>query len=59
MAVAIKSIPVLEGKAARRFVDMADANKGKPTTGVSEDMREAIRRMKERSSNFKIKYPVT
>ena len=56
MAVAIKSIPVLEGKAARRFVDMADANKGKPTTGVSEDMREAIRRMKERSSNFKIKY---
>lgn len=57
MAIAIKSIPVLTGKAAERFVSMADANKGNATTVVPKDMRAAIKRMKERSNNFIIKYP--
>lgn len=57
MAIAIKSIPVLTGKAAERFVAMADANKGKATTTVPENMRQAILRMKERSCKFEIKYP--
>ena len=57
MAIAIKSIPVLTGKAAERFVSMADANKGNSTTAIPKDMRAAINRMKERSKSFTIKYP--
>lgn len=57
MAIAIKSIPVLKGKAAERFVSMADQNKGTEMTVIPENMRMAILRMKERSKNFKIKYP--
>ncbi|MBQ8442144.1 MAG: hypothetical protein IJX29_02150 [Bacteroides sp.] len=57
MAIAIKSIPVLTGKAAERFVSMADANKGNTTTIVPKEMHAAIKRMKERSNNFTIKYP--
>lgn len=58
MAIAIKSIPVLTGKSAERFVSMADANRGKTTTTIPENMRQAIQRMKERSSKFEIKYPI-
>lgn len=57
MAIAIKSIPVLTGKAAERFVSMADANKEKVKTIVPKEMCTAIKRMKERSNNFTIKYP--
>ena len=57
MAIAIKSMPVLKGKAAERFVSMAEENKGNEKTIIPESMRTAIQRMKERSKNFKIKYP--
>ena len=57
MAIAIKSIPVLTGKAAELFVSMADENKGNSTTAIPKDMRAAINRMKERSKSFTIKYP--
>lgn len=59
MAIAIKSIPVLTGKNAERFVSMANENKGRTTTTIPENMRQAILRMKERSSKFQIKYPNT
>lgn len=57
MAIAIKSIPVLTGKTAERFISMANENKGSATTIVPKEMRAAIERMKERSNNFIIKYP--
>lgn len=57
MAIAIKSIPVLTGKAAERFVSMADANRNRETTRIPESMRVAIQQMKERSKGFRIKHP--
>ena len=59
MAIAIKSIPVLTGKSAERFVSMADENKNRKTTTIPEIMRQAILRMKERSNKFQIIYPTT
>lgn len=55
MAIAIKSIPVLEGDAARRFNAMADMNHQRTTTNIPENMRRSIVDMMERSRNFKLK----
>lgn len=57
MAIAIKSIPVLTGETAERFIAMADANKGRETTFIPQSMRQAILQMNERSRNFQIKKP--
>ena len=57
MAIAIKSIPVLTGKAAERFVSMADANRSCEMMQIPESMRVAIQQMKERSKSFCIKHP--
>ena len=48
MAIAIKSIPVLEGNAAERFNMMADNHHDKTVTTIPENMME-------RSKNFKLK----
>lgn len=55
MAIAIKSIPVLEGNAAKRFDMMIDAHHNKTITIVPEEMRKSIAEMMERSRNFKLK----
>jgi len=57
MAIAIKSIPVLTGDTAKRFVAMADSNKRNTVTSIPESMRQSILRMKERSSKFQLKKP--
>ena len=57
MAVAIKTIPILTGAVAERFIAMADANKEDAKTHIPEDMRRSIRQMKERSRKFQIKRP--
>ena len=55
MAIAIKSIPVLEGNAAERFNMMADNHHDKTVTTIPENMRRSIIGMMERSKNFKLK----
>ena len=55
MAIAIKSIPVLEGNAAERFNMMADNHHDKTVTTIPENMRKSIIGMMERSKNFKLK----
>ena len=57
MAVAIKTIPILTGEVAERFVAMADENMECAITRIPEDMRRSIQRMKERSRKFQIKRP--
>lgn len=55
MAIAIKSIPVLEGDAAKRFNAMADVNHHRTKTNIPENVRKSIVDMIERSRNFKLK----
>ena len=57
MAIAIKSIPILTGETAKRFVEMAEANKGTTATVIPDSMRQSIIRMKERSAKFQIRKP--
>lgn len=57
MAIAIKSIPVLRGKATERFVSIADTNRNCEMTQIPGSMRVAIQQMKERSKSFCIKHP--
>ena len=57
MAVAIKNIPILTGAVAKRFIAMAEANKEVAITCIPEEMRQSIKRMKERSNKFQIKKP--
>ena len=47
----------MTGKAAERFVSMADANRNRETTRIPESMRVSIQQMKERSKSFRIKHP--
>lgn len=58
MAIAIKTIPVLTGEVAERFVEMAENSRNMATTVIPEGARDAIHRMMERSKNVKIKIPV-
>lgn len=58
MAMAIKTIPVLTGEVAERFVEMAENSRNMATTVIPEGARDAIHRMMERSKNVKIKIPV-
>lgn len=58
MAIAIKTIPVLTGEMAERFVEMAEDSNHKATTVIPANLKNAIYRMMERSKNAKIKVPV-
>ena len=58
MAIAIKTIPVLTGDVAERFIEIAESSRNTPTTVIPEGAQEAIRRMMERSKNVKIKLPL-
>lgn len=58
MAIAIKTIPVLTGEMAERFVEMAEDSNHKATTVIPANLKNAIHRMMERSKNAKIKVPV-
>lgn len=49
MAIAIKTIPVLTGDVAERFIEIAESSRNTPTTVIPEGAQEAIRRMMERS----------
>ena len=55
MAIAIKTIPVLSGDVAERFIEIAESGRNTPTTVIPEGAQEAIRRMVERSKNTKNK----
>ena len=57
MAIAIRPIPVLTGKAAERFEQMVEESKGQPSTIIPDDYRQAVRNMLERSQNIVIKMP--
>lgn len=58
MAIAIKTIPVLTGEMAERFVEMAEDSNHKATTVIPANLKNAIHRMMERSKNAEIKFPV-
>ena len=57
MAIAIKTIPVLTGETAERFVELAEASRGYATTFIPKETHEAIRRMMQRSKDVKVKLP--
>lgn len=58
MAIAIKTIPVLSGDVAERFIEIVECGRNTPTIVIPEGAQEAIRRMVERSKNAKIKLPL-
>lgn len=58
MAIAIKTIPVLSGDVAERFIEIVECGRNTPTTVIPEGAQEAIRRMVECSKNAKIKLPL-
>lgn len=58
MALAIKTIPVLTGDVAARFIEIAESSRNTTTTVIPEGAQDAIRRMMERSKNAKIKLPI-
>ena len=58
MAIAIKTIPVLTGETAERFMEMAESSCQLATTVIPEGAQEAIHRLMDRSKNVKIKLPL-
>lgn len=58
MAIDIKTIPVLSGYVAERFIEIVESGRNTPTTVIPEGAQDAIRRMMERSKNAKIKLPL-
>ena len=52
MAMSIKSIPVLTGQAAARFVSEADSNKHQATPVLSEKTAERLRNVLKKSKAF-------
>ncbi len=57
MAIAIKTIPVLTGQVAERFMEIAENSRHLATTVVPSGAQEAIHRMMERSKTVKVKLP--
>ena len=55
MAISIKTIPVLTGESADRFVCEAEKNSSNIRPVVSEEVKDAIANMLEASRNFKFK----
>ena len=53
MAISIKTIPVLMGETADRFVQEADVNSANSRPILSESMERAISDMLEASRNFR------
>lgn len=53
MAISIKTIPVLTGETASRFVLEAEANSANSRPSLSETMEKAISNMLETSRKFK------
>ena len=45
MAIAIKTIPVLSGDVAERFIEIVESGRNTPTTVIPEGAQEAIRRI--------------
>ena len=45
MAIAIKTIPVLTGEVAERFIEIAESSRNTATTVIPEGAQEVIRRM--------------
>lgn len=58
MAIAIKTIPVLEGDVAQRFIELTENDNRKATTVIPQDSLKAIHRMMERSKKVKVKLPL-
>ncbi len=52
MAIAIKPIPVLEGKDAERFVKEAEQKSKNKRTGLPKERSERLNRFLEKSRNF-------
>ena len=53
MAISIKTIPVLTGESADRFIREAEKNSSNSRPVVSEEVKDAIANMLEASRNFK------
>ena len=58
MAIAIKTIPVLTGEVAERFMEMAENSRNLATTVIPNGTQESIHRMMERSKSVKVKLPL-
>lgn len=56
MAITIRTIPVLTGDTAKRFVEMAEANSSCEQTIIPDQMKASISRMMERSRHIVIKH---
>jgi hypothetical protein len=52
MAMSIKSIPVLKGQDATKFVAEADNNKNQATPALSEKAAERLKKVLEKSKAF-------
>ena len=52
MAMSIKSIPVLTGKTAMKFIAEADINKNQATPTLSEKSAERLKKVLEKSKSF-------
>ena len=50
MAIAIKTIPVLTGDVAERFIEIAESSRNTATTVIPEGAQDAIRRMMDGTS---------
>ena len=58
MAIAIKSVPVLTGETAERFIRMAEKNEAsRDRTIIPVKLKDSIRRMMERSASVIINAP--
>ncbi len=52
MAIEIKSIPVLTGKDAERFVKVAEQNYKNKSNGLTKEESEKLKKFLEKSRNF-------
>ena len=58
MAIAIKTIPVLTGETADRFMELVEDSRNSAATHIPEGAEEAIQRMMVRSKHAKVKLPM-
>lgn len=56
MAIAIKTIPVLKGEAAERFVQEAEENAKRPTPRLSPERKAALTAFLESSRQFQLQF---
>lgn len=55
MAIALNSIPVLTGNAAKRFNEIVESERYSERTHIPSSVRKAVRRMEKRSRKLVIK----